>query len=137
MAVALRGKVSMITALLVGAGGFAGSVLRYLLDREVQQMFSAFGVFPYGILVVNVAGCFVIGLLGGLASAHGVLGTNSGARAFLFVGFLGGFTTFSAFGYDTLSLFREGAFLLALANVASQVILGLGAVWLGYRLALL
>ena len=127
----------MITALLVGAGGFAGSILRYLLNREVQQMFSAFGAFPYGILVVNVAGCFIIGLLGGLASAHGVLGPTSGARAFLFVGFLGGFTTFSAFGYDTLSLVREGAFALALANVVLQVVLGLGAVWLGYRLALL
>ena len=127
----------MITVLLVGAGGFAGSILRYLLNREVQQLFATSGVFPYGILVVNVAGCFIIGLLGGLASAHGVLGPTSGARAFLFVGFLGGFTTFSAFGFDTLSMIREGAFLLALANVASQIVLGLGAVWLGYRLGLL
>lgn len=127
----------MITALLVGAGGFAGSIFRYLLNREVQQLLSASGTFPYGILVVNVAGCFIIGLLGGLASAHGVLGLNSGARAFLFVGFLGGFTTFSAFGFDTMSMAREGAFGLALVNVASQVVLGLGAVWLGYRLALL
>ena len=127
----------MITALLVGAGGFAGSILRYLLNREVQQLLSAAGVFPYGILVVNVVGCFIIGLLGGLASAHGVLGTNSGARAFLFVGFLGGFTTFSAFGYDTLSMFREGAFGLALANIGLQIVLGLGAVWAGYRLAVL
>ena len=127
----------MITVLLVGAGGFAGSILRYLLNREVQQLFATSGVFPYGILVVNVAGCFIIGLLGGLASAHGVLGPTSGARAFLFVGFLGGFTTFSAFGFDTLSMIREGAFLLALANVASHIVLGLGAVWLGYRLGLL
>ncbi len=127
----------MITVLLVGAGGFAGSILRYLLNREVQQLFATSGVFPYGILVVNVAGCFIIGLLGGLASAHGVLGPTSGARSFLFVGFLGGFTTFSAFGFDTLSMIREGAFLLALANVASQIVLGLGAVWLGYRLGLL
>ena len=127
----------MITVLLVGAGGFAGSILRYLLNREVHQLLSAFGVFPYGILVVNVAGCFVIGLLGGLASAHGILGPTSGARAFLFVGFLGGFTTFSAFGLDTMNMVREGAFALALANVGLQVVLGLGAVWLGYRMALL
>ena len=125
----------MTTILLVGAGGFAGSVLRFLLNREVQQLLPAGTAFPYGILFVNVAGCFIIGVLGGLGSAHGMLGPNSGARALLFVGFLGGFTTFSAFGYDTLTLFRDGALMLALANVALQIVLGLGAVWAGYRLA--
>ena len=94
-------------------------------------------MFPYGILAVNVAGCFSIGVLGGLASAYGFLGPSSGARAFLFMGFLGGFTTFSAFGYDTLILSQEGEVALALANIALHVLLGLGAVWLGYRLALL
>ena len=127
----------MTTILLVGAGGFAGSVLRFLLNREVQQLLPAGTAFPYGILLVNVAGCFIIGVLGGLGSAHGVLGPSSGGRAFLFVGFLGGFTTFSAFGYDTLTLFRDGALMLALANVALQIVLGLGAVWAGYRLAVL
>ena len=125
----------MTTILLVGAGGFAGSVLRFLLNREVQNFVPAGTAFPYGILVVNVAGCFMIGVLGGVASAHGILGPNSGARAFLFVGFLGGFTTFSAFGYDTLTLFRDGALVPALVNVTLQVVLGLGAVWAGWRLA--
>ena len=125
----------MTTIFLVGAGGFAGSVLRFILNREVLQLLPAGTAFPYGILVVNAAGCFIIGILGGLASAHGILGPNSGARAFLFVGFLGGFTTFSAFSYDTLTLFRDGALVWALANVFLQIVLGLVAVWLGYRLA--
>ena len=127
----------MSVVLLVGAGGFAGSILRYLLNRGIQQLLPTGTTSPYGILAVNVAGCFIIGVLGGLASTYGLLGPSSGARTFLFTGFLGGFTTFSAFGYDTLILLREGEVALALANVALHVLLGLGAVWLGYRLALL
>ena len=62
---------------------------------------------------------------------------RTGSRVFLFVGVLGGFTTFSAFGYDTLILARDGYMLLALGNVALQIVLGLGAVWVGYKLAVL
>ena len=127
----------MTAILLVGAGGFAGSVLRYIVNREVQQLFATTPGFPYGVLVVNVAGCFVIGLLGGLAASHGWFNSTGGMRAFLFVGFLGGFTTFSAFGFDTFNLMRDGALAQAFANVALQVCLGLGAVWAGYRLGVI
>ena len=124
----------MITVLLVGAGGFAGSVLRYIVNREVQQLLASPTGFPYGVLAVNIAGCFIIGLLGGLAASHGWFNPASNTRALLFVGFLGGFTTFSAFGFDTFNLMRDGALAQAFANVALQVCLGLGAVWAGYRL---
>ena len=126
----------MITILLVGAGGFAGSVLRYIMNREVQQLLASPAGFPYGVLAVNVAGCFIIGLLGGLAASHGWFNPAGGTRALLFVGFLGGFTTFSAFGFDTFNLMRDGALAQAIANVALQVCLGLGAVWAGYRLGI-
>ena len=122
---------------LVGAGGFLGAIARYLLNVGVEQLLPPTTVFPYGVLAINVAGCLAIGLLGGLATSHGVFNAGTGSRVFLFVGVLGGFTTFSAFGYDTLILARDGYALLALGNVALQIVLGLGAVWVGYKLAVM
>jgi CrcB protein len=86
--------------------------------------------FPYGTLAVNnVIGCFVIDALSALAENRGVLTTE--AHLFVFVGILGGFTTFSTFGNETMNFLREGDNLRAVGNVAAQLILGLGAVWLG------
>ena len=116
-----------MTLVWVGLGGCIGSVLRYLLSEYVQGR--AGGIFPFGTLVVNVFGCFVIGGLSGLF--EGTMLPTPEARAFLFAGLLGGFTTFSAFGNETLLLARESGRGLAVANVAAQLILGLGAVWLG------
>jgi CrcB protein len=122
-------KVAGISSvLLVGAGGFVGSVLRFLVGGLVQSALPA-STFPYGTLVVNVAGCFAIGGLSELVEAHGGLG--SGARAFVLVGVLGGFTTFSAFGNETVNLVRDGQRLAAGLNVCSTLALALGAVWLG------
>lgn len=118
----------MNKVLLVGAGGFLGSVCRYALSSFVQQLTRSTG-FPYGTLTVNLLGCFVIGLLSALAETRGAVSDE--ARAFLVVGVLGGFTTFSAFGNETWNLFRDGASGLALANIAAQVVLGLGCVWFG------
>ena len=126
--------MNLESILFVGAGGFLGAIFRYLIILGVDQIPVATSAFPYGTLAVNVAGCLIIGLMGGLASSHGLFVPGSGSRMFLSVGILGGFTTFSAFGYDTLMLARDGSFLLALGNVGLQVVLGLGAVWLGYRL---
>src|SRR6202162_5624505 len=83
--------------------------------------------FPYGTLAVNLIGCFIIGFLSQLAETRGVLTAES--RTFVFIGILGGFTTFSAFGNETMNLWRDGKNLLAMANVAAHVLLGLGAVW--------
>jgi len=115
------------SVLLVGIGGFIGSVMRYLLGGYVQQ--SSKSIFPYGTLTVNVLGCFMIGFLAQLAENRGVF--SSEARAFLFIGVLGGFTTFSSFGNETLNLARDGQLLIAFANVGLNVFVGLLAVWLG------
>ena len=118
----------MTNILLIGIGGFIGSILRYLASGYVQQASKSVD-FPYGTLVVNVLGCFIIGFLAQLAEDRGVFTTQS--RLFVFVGFLGGFTTFSTFGNETLNLMREGQAMNALANVGTNVVLGLLAIWLG------
>ncbi|MBI5034607.1 MAG: fluoride efflux transporter CrcB [Chloroflexi bacterium] len=122
----------MLNILLVGIGGFIGSIARYLASGYVQQITQSIG-FPYGTLAVNLIGCFVIGVLAELADARGVFTTES--RAFVFVGILGGFTTFSSFGNETMNLMRDGETLPAFANVSVHIILGLGMVWLGRLVA--
>lgn len=117
--------------LLVGAGGFIGSVLRYVIGGLVQSAVLT-STFPYGTLAVNVTGCFAIGCLSQLVEAHSALGP--GARAFLVVGILGGYTTFSAFGNETVNLLRDGQRLVAGINIGGHMVLALCAVWLG-RLA--
>jgi CrcB protein len=114
--------------LLVGTGGFLGSVLRYIVSGYVQQSARDLG-FPYGTLAVNAAGCFIIGALSALGENRGVFTTED--RLFLFVGLLGGFTTFSSFGNETINLLRQGESLRAAINIAALLILGLGGVWLG------
>ena len=118
--------------LLVALGGAFGSVSRYLLGTWVQSVSKSID-FPYGTLTVNLIGCFVIGFLSQLAEARGVF--TSETRAFVFIGILGGFTTFSSFGNDTINLLRDGETFNALANVGANVILGLALVWLGRTVA--
>jgi CrcB protein len=118
-------------ALTVALGGGLGAALRYLLNVLAARSLPP--GFPYATFVVNVSGCFAIGLLAALAEPRGLerglLGP--GARLFLLTGVLGGYTTFSTFGYETLLLGRAGQPGLALVNVAGQVVLGLLAVWAG------
>jgi CrcB protein len=104
----------MINILLIGMGGALGSIARYLVSGWMQAI-SRNATFPLGTLTVNVVGCFVIGFL-----------------AFVFIGILGGFTTFSTFGNETYNLAHSGEMASALANVGANVILGLLAVWLGH-----
>lgn len=117
---------------LAGIGGFIGSSLRYAATGYTQQLSRSVN-FPYGTLAVNLTGCFIIGLLSQLAESRGVCTAES--RTFVFIGLLGGFTTFSAFGNETVNLWREGQNTLAFANVAGHIILGLGLVWVGRALA--
>lgn len=119
------------SVLLVGLGGFLGSAGRYLLGGWVQRMAPVPG-FPWGTLAVNVSGCFLIGLLGGWGDGRQTFGPE--LRAFLLIGVLGGYTTFSSFAYETLVLTRDGEVLRALLNIGAQVALGLAATWLGYAL---
>lgn len=118
----------MVKIFLVGAGGFIGSILRYLLSGYAQQWTKSVG-FPYGTFVVNTLGCLAIGFLSHLVEARGVITGES--RAFIFMGILGGFTTFSTFGNETMNLWRDGQILLAVINIAGHIVLGLGAVWVG------
>lgn len=118
--------------LLVGTGGFLGSACRYLVGGWVHRLLGV-SQFPVGTLAVNVAGCLAIGLFAGLAEARQVL--TAEGRLFLLLGFLGGFTTFSSFGYETLALARGGEGGRALANVALQLVLGLAAVVAGHQLS--
>jgi len=117
-----------MSILLVGIGGALGSISRYLLGTWVQSISRSLD-FPFGTLAVNLIGCFVIGFLAELAEARGAFTPES--RAFMFIGVLGGFTTFSSFGNETINLFRDGNTFNALANIGSSVILGLALVWFG------
>jgi len=116
---------------LIGLGGAAGSMLRYWLGGIAQSRFGS-AAFPAGTLAVNLIGCLGIGIVSYLTDSRGAGSPET--RAILMVGLLGGFTTFSAFGNETLNLFRDGEHLFAGLNVAANVVLGLTAVWLG-RLA--
>ena len=115
----------------VGLGGLLGSIGRYLLGGALNRLREG-AVFPYETLVINVLGCLLIGVLAGLGETKGVFGPA--ARAFLLIGLLGGFTTFSTFGYETFQLLRAGQLGAAVASTLLQVTLGLGAVWSGDRL---
>jgi len=117
--------------LLVGLGGFVGSIARYVLSGAMQQWLQN-SSFPYGTMAVNIIGCFAIGCLNGLAESRQIISPE--IRVFLVVGLLGGFTTFSTFGYETLVLLRESQLISALANVAFQITFGLISVWSGYVL---
>jgi len=116
--------------LLVGGGGFIGSVARYYLGGFVLHRTGA-SRFPWSTLSVNVLGCIVIGLLAGAAERSHWLSPST--RLLLFTGVLGGFTTFSAFAYESYFLSREQAWGSVVMNVALHIVLGLGAVWLGHR----
>lgn len=124
----------MVKVLLVGLGGFVGSVCRYGISGAVQK-WSGFSTFPFGTFTVNIVGCLVIGLLHGWAESRQLFSPES--RAFLLIGLLGGFTTFSTFGYETFTLLRDNQIIPALANSGLQVIIGVLAVWLGYSLSLI
>lgn len=113
---------------IVGIGGFLGSVCRFLLSGFVHRVVPL-SEFPVGTLVVNVVGCLLIGILNGLAETRQVMGPD--IRLFFMIGLLGGFTTFSTFGYETLALLRDAEVVRAMGNVFLHVLLGLAAVWLG------
>jgi CrcB protein len=122
----------MDRVLLVGAGGALGSIVRYLVGGWVGRL-KAGWTFPIETLLINVSGCLVIGFLAGLSESRGVF--TGATRAFLLIGVLGGYTTFSTFGYETFQLLRGAQWPAAAASVALQVGLGIAGVWAGHTLA--
>lgn len=122
----------MQKVMLVGLGGFLGAIFRYGVSGLVGRLKAGSG-FPFETLVVNVLGCVAIGLLAGWGEARGVL--SAATRAFLFVGLLGGFTTFSTLGFESFQFMREGQWPVAALSIGLQVMLGIGAVWVGHSLA--
>ena len=120
-----------MTWIAVGVGGALGSMARHWVNTLISRWFEQ--PVPWATFGVNLVGCLVIGALAGQI-AGGRLTLTPAMRTFLFVGVLGGFTTFSSFGLDTFTLAHGGNHAAALWNVAGQVGLGLGAVWLGFNL---
>jgi fluoride exporter len=114
--------------LLVALGGAIGSVTRFKLSGYVLHH-TIHWHFPAGTFVVNVLGCLVAGVLAALAEKHDVFSPD--ARLLLFTGLLGGFTTFSAFGLETVHLLKRGEVWVAVANIVLSVALGVAALWLG------
>jgi CrcB protein len=123
---------SIYPVIYVAIGGALGSISRYLLGTWIQNVSRSID-FPYGTLAVNLIGCFVIGFLSQLAETRGAFTPET--RALVFIGVLGGFTTFSSFANETFNLMRDGETFNALANIGANVIVGLVLVWLGRMLA--
>lgn len=117
--------------LAVGAGGFVGSVLRFLIYRFLENPQS--GSWSWGTMAVNIIGSLLAGIIFGISQKTNLIPET--LSLFLLVGFCGGFTTFSAFALDNLKLFQEGAYLQNFIYVASTILLGLAAIFIGHYLA--
>jgi len=124
-------KTALIAAVLVGSGGFLGSLLRYGLSGLIHRQIPL-TTFPYGTMAVNLLGCLLIGVLAGLMESRLLFGPEF--RTFALIGLLGGFTTFSTFGYETFAMIRDGEHIRVAANVGIHIILGVAFVWAGYAL---
>jgi CrcB protein len=121
-----------MTYLLIAIGSALGGVSRFWLSGVVANRFGA--TFPWGTLIVNISGSFVIGFIGALASPEGRMNPRfrSFTTEFFMIGICGGYTTFSSFSLQTLNLARDGEWLYAGGNVMLSVFLCLIAVWLGH-----
>lgn len=119
------------TIVLVGIGGAIGSMLRYLTAVVIQRYYAA--VFPLATLLTNLIGCFLIGIIVGWLAKHQL--SDSNLKWFLITGFCGGYTTFSAFGLENVSLLQSHHSGAAFLYIAASVILGMTAVWGGLYLA--
>ncbi|MBV9243450.1 MAG: fluoride efflux transporter CrcB [Methylobacteriaceae bacterium] len=117
----------------IAIGSALGGVARYWLSGFVANRVGE--TFPWGTILVNVTGCFVIGLFATLTGAEGRLLVSGTVRQFVMIGICGGYTTFSSFSLQTLNLMRDREWLFAGANIALSVILCTLAVWLGHLAA--
>lgn len=121
----------MLKLLIIAAGGGAGAVARYLVSNWAAARWG--GDFPYGTLLVNVTGCFLIGVFMVLVTERIIV--NPYWRLLIATGFIGGLTTFSSWGYETWLLVEDAQFTGALYNLAANLLGGFAAAWLGMTLA--
>ncbi|SUE63030.1 fluoride efflux transporter CrcB [Roseomonas gilardii] len=124
--------MSFTTCLLVMIGGALGTLARYAVSVLALPISRD---LPWGTILINVAGSFVIGFFGTLTLAHGRFPVSENIRLFVMIGLCGGFTTFSSFSLQTLDLLRSGAVLRASINIAASLLLCIGAVALGHAAA--
>ncbi len=117
----------MLRFFIIGLGGAIGTILRYVMGG-LDYRFSS-GVFPVSTLVVNVTGSLAIGFLWGIVDRFAV---SPNVRLFIFIGILGGYTTFSTFSLETFNLMRDGEYRIAALNTTLSVVLSIGAVFAGY-----
>jgi CrcB protein len=125
---------TLVIYLSIAAGSALGGVARYFYSGVAARLFGE--TFPWGTLLVNVTGSFLIGFFATLTGPDGRIFAGSTMRQFVMLGIFGGFTTFSSFSLQTLNLVQDGEFLYAGGNIVGSVILCLVAVWLGHILAL-
>ena len=121
----------MFDILLVGVGGFVGSIARYLVYLLVRSYFVH--SFPLATLLVNVVGCFLLGMVSSVERQFFFF--DRSMLVFISVGLIGGFTTFSAFGFETMELVRQQQYGWAILNIFCNLVLGFGAIWIGRTLA--
>ncbi|MBT3071205.1 fluoride efflux transporter CrcB [Rhodomicrobium sp. Az07] len=125
--------MSLMTYLFIALGGAIGSVARAAVSDAMVRLTGPF--FPWGTILINITGSFIIGLFAALSVAGSRYGLHGDARAFVMIGMCGGYTTFSSFSLQTFDLLRDGKPWTALANVGISVVMCLAAVALGYILA--
>jgi CrcB protein len=119
-----------VRAIWIGLAGFVGAVSRYTIEGWVSDRTR--GAFPWGTFVVNVSGCFILGLLFTLLTERFL--PHPTLRSALTIGFVGAYTTFSTFAFETMRLGEDGAVLLAATNIVASVVVGIAAVYLGTAL---
>jgi len=123
-------NTTVMNLFVVGSGGFLGVVARYGLTLLIQRSVGPLTTFPYGTLAVNLLGCLAIGMFAGFVEARQLFGASF--RLFALVGILGGFTTFSTFGYETLTLLRSQQLMHAIASVGIHIFVGVALVAIGF-----
>ena len=122
----------MINILIVGIGGFFGSVSRYLISQGIMRLTDN-PEFPAGTITVNIIGCLIMGAVIGYSSHKGTL--SEGFLLLITVGFLGGYTIFSTFGLDGYKLLLSGKFIKSFLYISISVFSGLGSVWAGFNIS--
>lgn len=122
----------MANILILGLGGFLGAISRYLVSEAVQGLIKSTH-FPWGTFIVNILGCFTLGVLTQVAASKGVIDPQT--RLFLMVGFVGAFTTFSTFSVESASLFQNGQGGAGILNILGSNLLGIAFVFIGQAVA--